>query len=102
MNNPIREILPKGVNVVQLTGNEFLASQQGFIDLLNEGRFKHTDNVQLTEETRNAQKTKSGDMWKFAPIRQQQTISGLKAVSEAAWYRSVNKPRERHPRTVTV
>lgn len=102
LNNPIREILPKGVNVVQLTGNEFLASQQGFIDLLNEGRFKHTDNVQLTEETRNAQKTKSGDMWKFAPIRQQQTISGLKAVSEAAWYRSVNKPRERHPRTVTV
>lgn len=102
LNNPVSDILPKGLNVVQLTGNEFLASQQGFIDLLNEGRFKHTNNVQLTEETRNAQKVTSGDMWKFAPIRSQSTIAGLKSVSIAAWYRSVNKPRRHERRTVIV
>ncbi len=104
LNNPIRDILPRGLNVVSLSGSEFLASQQGFLDLLSEGRFKHTNNPQLTGEVQNAQKLKSGqdDQWKFAPIRKTETTGGLKAVSLAAWYRSVNKPRRRQLREVTV
>ena len=104
LNNPIRDILPRGLNVVSLTGSEFLASQQGFLDLLAEGKFKHTNNPQLTSEVQNAQKLKSGqeDQWKFAPIRKNETTGGLKAVSIAAWYRSVNKPRRRQIREVVV
>lgn len=104
LNNPIRDILPRGLNVVSLTGSEFLASQQGFLGLLSEGKFKHTNNPQLTSEVQNAQKLKSGqeDQWKFAPIRKNETTGGLKAVSIAAWYRSVNKPRRRQIREVVV
>ncbi len=104
LNNPIRDILPRGLNIVQLSGSEFLASQQGFLDLLNEGRFKHTNNPQLTSEVQNSQKVSSGQdsQWKFAPIRKNETTAGLKGVSIAAWYRSVNKPRRRHPREVVV
>lgn len=102
LNNPIRDMLPRGLNVIQLTGTEFLASQQGFLDLLNEGRFKHTNNPQLTAEVQNAQKLKSGsdDQWKFAPIRKTETTAGLKGVSIAAWYRGVNRPKERKVREV--
>lgn len=89
---------------MSLTGSEFLASQQGFLDLLSEGKFKHTNNPQLTSEVQNAQKLKSGqeNQWKFAPIRKNETTGGLKAVSIAAWYRSVNKPRRRQIREVVV
>lgn len=102
LNNPIRDMLPRGLNVIQLTGTEFLASQQGFLDLLNEGRFKHTNNPQLTAEVQNAQKLKSSsdDQWKFAPIRKTETTAGLKGVSIAAWYRGVNRPKERQVREV--
>ena len=95
-------MLPRGLNVIQLSGTEFLASQQGFLDLLNEGRFKHTNNPQLTAEVQNAQKLKSGsnDQWKFASIRKTETTAGLKGVSIAAWYRGVNSPKERQVREV--
>ena len=49
-----------------------------------------------------AQKLKSGsnDQWKFAPIRKNETTAGLKGVSIAAWYRGVNRPKERQVREV--
>ena len=102
LNNPIRDMLPRGLNVIQLTGTEFLASQQGFLDLLNEGRFKHTNNPQLTAEVQNAHKLKSGsdDQWLFAQILKYETTDVLKGVSIAAWYRGVNRPKERQIREV--
>ena len=100
LSNPLREMLPRGLNVIQLSGPEFLASQQGFVDLLNNGTFKHPDNPQLIEETSNASRAKSGDMWKFVPIRKGETIAGLKALSEAVWYRGVNKPQETNQQQV--
>lgn len=103
LSNPIREMLPKGLNIIQLSGPEFLATQQGFVDLLNNGTFKHPDNPQLISETSNATKANSGDMWKFVPIRKGETISGLKALSEAVWYRGVNKPQPKQaPQVVYV
>ncbi len=102
LDNAMMRMIPSGIRVVHLMGNEFLASQQGFLDLLNSGKFKHTDNPQLVAEVSNAQRVDSGDLWKFAPIAKEKTIVGLKALSEAAWYRSVEQPEEREYRVVEV
>ena len=94
LNNPMREIIPRGISIVQLSGTEFLASQQGFMNMLNQGTFKHPNNPTLNAEVENASETKSGDLWKFDNIRKGQTVAGLKGVAEAAWYRSVNLIRK--------
>lgn len=101
LNKPIERMLPQNLDVVKLTGPEFLSSQQGFYDLIENGRFKHTNQPDLMSEVRNAQKIQSGDQWKFANIDKSKSIAGLKALAEAAWYRSVNEPVETAPQVIT-
>ena len=106
LNKPLMEYIPGSMDVVQLNNQEFLASQQGFMDALNSGLFKHPNSPDLTDEVRNAQKRASGDLWKFDAIRQTHddgrpaTVTGLKGLAEAVWYRNVNKPQEKIRRTV--
>lgn len=104
LNDPIIEQLPPSVNLVKLNNQEFLASQQGFMDLLNSGTFKHPNSPDLLAEVRNAQKRQSGDLWKFSEIRQSKddgtpmTVAGLKGLAEAAWWRSVRPAKESRKR----
>lgn len=95
LTKPIERILPSNLYTVQLSGAEFLASQQGFMDVLENGRFKHTDQPELMAEVKNLQKIPSGATWKFAPINQARSIAGFKALCEAVWYRSVNQSENR-------
>ena len=89
LNKPLMEYIPGSMDVVQLNNQEFLASQQGFMDALNDGLFKHPNSPDLTDEVRNAQKRPSGDLWKFDAIRQTHddgrpaTVTGLKGLAEA-------------------
>lgn len=83
------------LNIIKPTGPEFLASQQGFMDMLEDGKFRHPDNPGLLAEVRNAQKSESGNGWKFMPIRPNVPVVGLKALSMAAWYRNTTKVQER-------
>lgn len=101
LNKPIEKMLPMSMEIVKLTGPEFLSSQQGFYDLLENGRFKHTNQPDLMSEVRNSQKVQSGDQWKFASIDKSKSISGLKALAEAAWYRAVNEPVDTAPQVIT-
>lgn len=100
LNKALEAVLPNNMNVIHLSGSEFLASQQGFYDMIESGKFKHTNQPDLMDEVRNAQKVKSGEMWKFSNIDKSRSIAGLKALSEAAWYRSVNTPREKKPMVI--
>lgn len=102
LNRPLENILPPSMPVVKLTGPEFLASQQGFYDLIQKGKFKHTNQPDLMAEVRNSQKIQSGDQWKFANTDKTKSISGLKALAEAAWYRSVNEPQDNTPQTIYI
>lgn len=102
LNKAIEAILPNNMHVIHLSGSEFLASQQGFYDMIESGKFKHTNQPDLMAEVRNAQKVKSGEMWKFSNIDKSKSIAGLKALSEAAWYRSVNVPQEQKPTVIYV
>lgn len=98
LEKPILDMLDEHrryLDVVKLNGQEFLASQQGFMNLLEDGKFRHPDNPYLAAEVRNAQKTDSGNGWKFTQIRPDTQVVGLKALSMAAWYRSVTKVKER-------
>jgi hypothetical protein len=88
LDAPIRDILPRNANIAKnWNGQEFLASQQGFLKLITSGIFKHPDSPMVAEEVHNAQREQSGNLWKFSPIRTENTIAGLKALSMAAWYR---------------
>ena len=102
LNNPMREVLPRGLNVIQLSGTEFLASQQGFMNMLNQGTFKHPNNPTLNSEVANAMQAKSGEQWKFDNISKGVTVAGLKGVAEAAWYRSVNLIQKKEENIVYV
>lgn len=100
LTKPIENMLPDNLYPVRLSGAEFLASQQGFVDALNNGRFKHTNQPELMAEVKNLQKVPSGESWKFAPIDKSKSIAGLKALAEAVWYRTVNQEDDSEPPVV--
>jgi len=104
LNSALAEdIIPKGIDVCYLTGSEFLASQQGFMDLLNKGDFKHTNNATLNEEVHNAMRVTAGkESWKFASIQKGETVAGLKALAQAVWWRAAHQVKEVEQRTVYV
>lgn len=101
LDKPITDMLNDSLSqrpsIVKFNGPEFLASQQGFLDLLQSGKFKNLGNPSLNDEVHNAQKSQSGNGWKFTPIRPEHTLVGLKALTMATWYRSVTQVKERVP-----